>query len=167
MAAKKPFVGMSEAGIAFLIKEEGGHILTPYNDGYGTWTISVGITNYPDNGKPVKRSDRPITLAQSKTMFKRKLYEYELAVHNQIKVPINQDQRDALISLCYNIGPGSPSTTRGLYNSKLRQLVNKGVVDFEEISAAFMRHVYSNGRVAPVLVKRRQREIDLFFKNLG
>lgn len=168
MATKKPFIGISESGIALLTKWEGGHHLKPYNDGYGTWTISVGITAYPTTGKAVKRTDKSITLAESRVMFRAKLREYELAVHNMIKVDINQDQRDALISLCYNIGPGGPNPKiAGFYDSKVRALVNRGVMDFEEIQAAFLRHIYSGGKRSEGLIKRRLREVDLYFKNIG
>lgn len=168
MATKKPFVGMSDAGIAFLVKEEGGHRLKPYDDGYGTWTISVGVTAYPRTGKAVKRTDKPLTLAESKIIFREKLLQFETAVHNMIKVDINQDQRDALISLCYNIGPGGPDKSlRGFFDSKVRALVNRGVIDFEEMQAAFLRHIYSNGKRVDGLIKRRLREVDLYYKNIG
>lgn len=64
---------------------------------------------------------------------------------------LNQNQFDALVSFCYNCGPGT-----------LKKLVNGRSV--EEIAEHFTDYCKSGGRVLNGLVRRRQKEKELFCK---
>ncbi|MBL4859521.1 MAG: lysozyme, partial [Acinetobacter sp.] len=74
-----------------------GKRLTAYDDGVGVWTIGFGTTVYP-NGIKVKKGDT-CTEAQAKAYMTYDLKKFEAAVNNSVKMPLNQNQFDALVSL--------------------------------------------------------------------
>ena len=65
--------------------------------GYGTTVI---------NGVKVKKGDT-YTVEQAKSYMTQDLKKFESAVNTAAKVPLNQNQFDALVSLTYNIGIGA------------------------------------------------------------
>lgn len=142
---------MSEAGILFLINEEGLRI-KPYLDSAGIATIGIGCTYY-ENGTRVTMRDKAITKERAKSLFRTVLKTYEKAVWSNTRDDINQQQFDALTSLCYNIG------VTNFKNSTVLRLVNTKAV--QGIRKAFEMWRYSNGE--QILLERRQREADLFF----
>ena len=71
-----------------------------------------------------------------------------------VKVPLNQNQFDALVSICYNIGMGNFS------KSTLLKKINQG--DFKGASLEFEKWNKSGGIVLAGLVKRRLKEKALF-----
>lgn len=143
---------MSSAGIDFLIKEE-GCILHPYKDSVGIPTIGVGATYY-ENGKRVTMADPPITKERAKTLFMNLLQHYEKAVWSFTRDDINQNQFDALVSLCYNIGVGA------FKGSTVVKRVNADPAD-PQIHNAFL--MWKNAGGKPILLGRRKRESALYF----
>lgn len=143
---------MSENGIKFLTLEEGVK-LYPYLDSAGVATIGIGSTRYED-GRSVKMTDKPITLAEAKALFKNTLKGYEAQVNKSIPRPINQNQFDALVSLCYNIGKA------GFSGSTVAKRVNKNPCD-PTIREAIERWRFAGGE--PILLGRRKREANLYF----
>lgn len=78
----------------------------------------------------------------------------ENTVNNLVKVPLNQNQFDALVSLVYNWGSGNFLRSLGL--KKLNNKDCKGAVtEFSKINQA-------NGKVLRGLVNRRLAEANLF-----
>jgi GH24 family phage-related lysozyme (muramidase) len=71
-----------------------------------------------------------------------------------IKVPLNQQQLDALISFTFNCGAGSLSV------STLRARLNRG--DYAAVPHELNKWVFSSGKRLPGLVRRRQAEGVLF-----
>lgn len=142
----------SAAGIEFLAKEE-GCVLKPYRDSVGIPTIGIGCTYY-ENGKRVKMTDPPITKARAISLFKNLLVLYEKAVWSNTRDDINQNQFDALVSICYNIG------VNGFRGSTLLKRVNTNPSD-ETIIDAFCMWRNASGR--PILLGRRMREANLYF----
>ncbi len=67
---------------------------------------------------------------------------------------ITQNQFDALVSLCYNIGQDA---FRG---STLLRKINQR--DWKGASQQFSRWIHAGGEVSPGLVSRREQEADLF-----
>ncbi len=61
-----------------------------------------------------------ITEQEAKELFRKDLTKYENAVADNVKVAIDQNQYDALVSLAYNIGP------EAIKNSTLIEELNKG-----------------------------------------
>jgi lysozyme len=90
---------MKFSNYPFLQRWEGLELLA-YNDGGGVFTIGYGHT------KGVKPGDK-ITLEQAQAFLDEDLAEAETAVNKSVKVPLNQNQYDALVSLAYNIGAGA------------------------------------------------------------
>ena len=74
-----------------------------------------------------------------------------------VKVPINDNELDALTSLVYNIGIGA------FKKSTLLSLLNQGA-DRHLVADQFLRWNKAGGKVLPGLVKRRLAEHNLFLK---
>lgn len=144
-------MNISNKGIE-LIKQNEGCELEAYKCPVGVWTIGYGHT------KGVKEGDE-ITPDQAESLLKSDLRKYEYAVIKQ-ELPINQNQFDALVSFCYNVGPGN------FYKSTLLKKAKIDVND-PEIKDEFMK--WTKGRVKgvltelPGLVVRRNQESDLYF----
>lgn len=144
---------MDQAGLDFLIKEEGLRT-RPYLDSVGIPTIGIGMTYYPRTGKRVTMHDLEITREEALSMFRQILTPYETAVWSVTRDDINQNQFNALCSLCYNIG------VHGFKNSTVVRRVNSDPSNVR-IGEAFMMW-----KKPAVLLKRRQREVKLYFTNL-
>jgi lysozyme len=76
--------------------------------------------------------------------------EFEPAVCRVVKVPLNQRQFDALVSIFYNAGVGNMSV------STLVRLLNLG--DYSGAAAQFPRWNQSGGEVLKGLQRRREAE---------
>src|SRR4051812_42421908 len=96
---------LSEHGFA-VIKNFEGLRLTAYRDVAGIWTIGYGSTRYHD-GKLVKPGDKLASKTQANALLQNTLGQYETAVNKFVKVPLNQNQFDALVSFTYNEGTGA------------------------------------------------------------
>lgn len=94
---------MSEKGRAILTQREGLR-LAAYRDSVGVWTIGVGHTSAA--GPPKVTPGLRLTKAQVDEIFARDLVKYEDAVNSAVKVSLAQNEFDALVSFCFNIGPG-------------------------------------------------------------
>jgi lysozyme len=140
---------MDQKGLDFLVNEE-GLILHPYKDSKGIPTIGVGCTYYED-GTRVKMTDPPITKERAYSLFKNILKNYETAVWSVTRDDINQNQFNALVSICYNIG------VQGFKGSTLLKRVNDKSDEPSIISAFRM------WRKPPELLPRRIREAKLYF----
>jgi lysozyme len=144
---------IDQSGIDFLINEE-GLILHPYKDSVGIPTIGIGNTYYED-GTRVKMTDPAITKDRAINLFRIVLRNYENAVWSTTRDDINQNQFNALVSICYNIG------VAGFKGSTLLKRVNLNPTDLL-IRDAFL--MWKNAGGKPVLLARRRREADLYFK---
>jgi|SRR5690606_22169151 len=142
---------LSNEGVEFLIKEEGIR-LKAYLDSVGVPTIGVGSTYYKD-GTKVKLGD-VITEKEAYELFSEIVKRYEKAVNEAINVKINQNQFDALVSICYNIGISA------FKSSTLVKRINNKASE-EDIRSAFRMWKYAGGK--PILLNRRIRESDLYF----
>lgn len=120
----------------------------------GVWTIGFGTTVYPD-GTKVKKGDS-CTLDQAKLYFAHDLKRFEASVNNLVKVPLSQNQFDALVSLTYNIGTGA------FAGSTLLKLLNQK--QYREAAAQFTRWNKAGDKELRGLTRRREAERDLFLK---
>lgn len=121
---------MSAEGRKRLTQREGVR-LKAYKDSVGIWTIGIGHTSMA--GPPTVTPGLTITKEECDAIFARDLVKYENAVNNAVKVPLLQNEFDALVSLCYNIGPG------GLARSTVIKKLNAG--DKQGAANAFMAWV--------------------------
>jgi lysozyme len=143
----------SQTGIN-LIKGFEGKRLTAYDDGVGVWTIGYGTIKYP-NGVRVKKGDT-CTEVQAETYLKSDLVKFENAINRLVKVPLNQNQFDALASFTYNLGETNLSKS-----TLLRKLNAK---DYKGAADQFLVWNKAGGRVLTGLVRRREVERSLFLK---
>jgi lysozyme len=141
----------SAAGIK-LIKDFEGFKSKPYLCSAGVATIGFGSTRYAD-GRKVTLQDNPITVEQAEKLLSVTLVQFERIVLNRIRVPLKQNQFDALVSHTYNTG-GSDTIFR-LVNERADPAVIRNWFETRYIMAA--------GRVLPGLVRRRKAEARLFF----
>lgn len=142
---------ISPSGIDLICNFEGLR-LKAYDDGVGVWTIGFGTTKYP-NGIRVKKGDT-CTLDQAKAYMQNDLKSFEQTVNNTVKVPLNQNQFDALVSLAYNIGASAFS------QSTLVKKLNAN--DFRGAAGQFDVWVNAGGKRMQGLVNRRAKEKALF-----
>lgn len=138
-----------------LIKKFEGFRAKPYKCPAGIPTIGYGATFYPD-GKKVTMNDKAITEEEGVALLKSMLSKFEQYVDSYCIDTITQNQFDALVSFCYNLGPTN------LKNSTLLKKVNKNAND-ETIRAEFMKWTKAGGRTLKGLVTRRTAEADLYF----
>ena len=138
---------MSEKGIDFLIKEE-GEVLHAYKCQANVWTIGVGHTG------GVKKGD-VITKKESRDLLKKDLKHFELVVNRYVRVPLTQNQFDALVSFSFNVGAGA------FKRSTLLKKIN-AKRPIKEIENEFRKWRRGGGKVLPVLVRRREHEIKLY-----
>ncbi len=103
------------SGQRFLSGVEGVQY-TAYKDTGGVWTIGRGITYYED-GTKVKIGDK-ITREREEKLFLNTLNSYVNNVNKNVKKSLTQNQFNALVSFCYNIG------ITGFNNSTLLKRVN-------------------------------------------
>jgi lysozyme len=144
------------------IKAFEGLRLDAYRDSAGVWTIGYGSTRYHD-GKAVKPGDKLANETQADALFRNTLSQYENAVSSFVKVPLTQNQFDALVSFAYNEGTGA------LEESTLLRKLNEK--NYEEAAGQFL--VWNKitdpktGEkvVLDTLVKRREQERQLFLSD--
>lgn len=134
-----------------LIKQFEGLRLRAYQDSVGVWTIGWGTTLYPD-GKKVQPGDK-CTQEQAENYLRIDLNRRAAAVGG---IMVNQNQFDAILSFCYNLGLGAWN------KSTLRKKIKHNPCD-PAIETEFMKWVNAGGRRLNGLVKRRQAESDLYF----
>ncbi|MFA3104176.1 lysozyme [Acinetobacter pittii] len=143
----------SNAGLN-LIKGFEGKRLNAYDDGVGVWTIGFGTIKYP-NGARVKKGDT-CTEQQAEDYLRNDLAKFEAAINKLVKVPLTQNQFDALASFTYNLGETN------LANSTLLKKLNKG--DYQGAADQFLVWNKAGGKVMKGLVRRREAERALFLK---
>lgn len=140
------------------IKEKEGLRLRLYNDcdnppnatiGYG-YLVHLG----PINGSEPEEFKRGITEKQASGLLLMELGETEKDVMRLVKVPLNQNQFDALISFTFNLGEGA------LERSTLLKYLN--AYKYAKVPGEILKWCKAGGRVLDGLVSRRRYEADLF-----
>lgn len=140
-----------------LIKEFEGFSANAYLDVVKIPTIGWGNTFYAD-GRKVKLGDQ-ISKTDALELLEFVANKYFAdKIFPLIKVEVNQNQFDAMVSLAYNIGVGAFS------NSTLLKRVN--AKDFIGAANEFLRWNRAGGKVLLGLTRRRKREYELFKTDL-
>jgi lysozyme len=142
-----------------IIKNFEGLRLSAYRDIAGVWTIGYGSTRYHD-GKQVKPGDQLTGETQADALFQNTLGQYEEAVNSFVKVPLSQNQFDALVSFTYNEGTGAleESTLLAKLNEKNYKEAAIHFLAWDKITDP------KTGKkiIADTLVQRRKEESELF-----
>ena len=121
-----------------------------YQDTRGLWTIGVGHLIKPDEQHLIKTV---LTDEEVNNLLRHDLSWCDEAIRTSVKVPLNQNQYDALYSLCFNIG------ANGFKTSTIVRLLNQG--DYKSAAEHFMDWVRPS-----VLIPRRKKEKALFLQDI-
>lgn len=144
----------SPAGVALIHSEEACR-LSAYLDGGGVPTIGWGTTRYPFGGA-VWFGDT-CTQEEADRFFDHDLAATEDAINRVVKVPLTQNQFDALASFTYNCGEGA------LAESTLLKLLNSGASP-GIVAMQFPRWDMDGGKSSKGLLTRRVAEQQLFLQ---
>jgi len=138
-------MAIAKSTLDFITKEE-GFKNKAYKDSKGLLTIGVGHLIKTDEDYLLNTT---LTDEQVKELLKSDLKWCSEAVESSIKVPLTQNQFDALYSLCFNIGG-----TNFAKSTVVRKLNEK---DYQGAADAILMW-----NKPEVLQKRRERERALF-----
>lgn len=123
--------------------------LEAYRCPAGVLTIGYGHT------KNVKAGDK-ITVQEADELLDDDVAECEHGIESLRLPNLTQNQYDALVSFVFNLGIGN------LGMSTLRKKIALNPDD-KTIKAEFMRWVHADGKVLPGLIRRRDKEAQLYF----
>lgn len=139
---------LSNKGIRFIAAKE-GMALTKYKDSVGVWTIGIGMTRSEIPNLAKWPRNRKLTVKQAVDMFIKALAKYERAVNRFLTRPVRQYEFDALVSWCYNVGPG------WLEKSTVMRRINSGKKGKTLYNALMMY------KKPPEIIGRRRAEANL------
>ena len=135
----------SKNGIA-LIKSFEGVRLQAYQCAAGVWTIGYGHTGGVKKGQT-------ITLDEAEALLVNDLKRYEAKVNAYYdKYKWNQNEFDALVSFCYNIG-------------NVSCIIGNGRTKYQ-IGQQMLLYVHAGGKKLAGLVRRRNAEYQLFMQSV-
>ena len=148
---------ISDNGLKFIADHE-GMILHLYNDPANHATIGVGhlVHHGPINGSEPEEFKGGISKERAMEILRSDVTTAENTVNKLVKVPLNQNQFDALVSFVFNIGETQFASSTLL--SKLNQR------DYNSVPSQLNRWVHGSGKKLPGLINRRRDEGDLFSK---
>lgn len=163
LSAAQSTMTLSDQGVE-LIKQFEGFRAKMYNDPVGHCTIGYGTLIHTGNCNG-SESEKPytdgVTEEKATKLLADKASEFQKVINDNVKVSLNQNQNDALVSFVYNVGPTN------FRNSTLLKVLNKG--EYASVPSEMKR--WNKGRdeqgnliELPGLVKRRAAEAALFEK---
>ncbi len=139
---------LSALGLELIKKSEGFRGRT-YLDVAGFPTIGYGHRLLAQEAFP-----DGISAAQAEQMLTRDVCGAEQAVSRLVKVPLTQNQFDALVDFCFNLGPGC------LASSTLLKALNGG--RYDDAGAQLLRWDIAAGEENAGLKARREAEHQLW-----
>ena len=145
-----------------LFKEWEGLVPHEYLDSGGAPTIGIGhllTRSERTSGKIILRGQsldyrNGFTEQQCWDLLDQDLDGVERTINDAVKVPLNQNQFDALVSFAFNVGDNA------FRDSTLLKLLNQG--QYDQVPAQLRRWVRDNGHVVQGLINRREKEIVLW-----
>ncbi len=135
-------LSLSIAGAGALVAHE-GMVKVAYKDPVGIVTVCAGHTATAKLGQ-VK------TDAECAELLRKDVVHAEQAVKRLVKVPITQEQFDALASFVFNVGETSFAKSTLLKKINAQDCLGAG--------KEFDKWTYASGKQLPGLVKRRAAE---------
>jgi lysozyme len=124
-----------------------GHLLTYEELSTGIIKINVHFINHDLHG---------LTKEQCEELLVQDLRKFIEAVDSYVKVPLSQNQFDALVCFVYNIGVGA------FINSTLLRKLNRKL--YIEVPTELKRWNKAKGKPVQGLTNRRNKEISLWKK---
>jgi lysozyme len=153
------------AACVALVKEFESCRLQAYRDPVGIPTIGWGHTRGVAMGMVISQE-------QADKWLQEDLQAAGEIVNAWVTVELTQSQFDALVSFVYNVGPGAPLVRDGFVwlsrrwpdgkarHSTIWTKLTAG--QYNDAAEEILRWTYAGGRVLPGLVRRRQKERELF-----
>jgi len=156
---------LSDAGVE-LIKSFEGFVGKLYNDPAGHCTVGYGTLVHTGNCDG-RSSEQPytggVTKEKATELLRQEAEQFQQVINDSVKVELNQNQNDALVSFVYNVGPAN------FGKSTLLKLLNKG--DYAAVPTELKKWTKArvDGKLVdlPGLVKRRAAEAELFERAVG
>lgn len=146
---------ISNSGRQFISNWEGVRYV-PYNDGYGKMTIGIGHLIKPGE------SFDSLTSKEVSDLFTKDIAIFEKAVNDSIKVPLSQNQFDALVSFAFNVGAAWITGKHSQGQAEIIKMINRRQPKME-IYAHWVKHFNrSSGQFSQGLQNRREAEAKLF-----
>ena len=150
----------STKGRQFIEKFE-GLILSAYDDvndkivdigSKAKGTITIGYGHTTAAGAPRVYVGQTISAEEADRILSSDLYSVEIEVGHLVKVDLNQNQFDALVSFQFNTG--------ALGRSSLLTKLNNG--EYKEAANEFFKWNKAGGKVLDGLIRRRREEASVF-----
>ena len=95
-----------------------------------------------------------ITMQEAEDLLLHEMNEYEGYINDMVKVELNQNQFDALVSWTFNLGGGN------LNSSTMLKVLNDR--KYDEVPSQIKRWNKAAGQVKQGLIRRREAEALLF-----
>ena len=149
---------LSRAGLNFIAHHEAFRPRL-YNDAAGFATIGYGHLVHRSRVGTNRAAEAPyvagLTQSQALALLNQDVATHVAAVNRAVRVPLTQNQFDALVSFSFNVGAGAMARS-GLIN-----LVNHHA-SAQQIQRSFGQWIHAGGHVVQGLVNRRNDEANLF-----
>lgn len=139
-------MNISEKGLKLIQFFEGGR-KNAYQCPAGIWTIGYGHTKNVSPGSVISMHDATLLLLED-------VSSAEHSVRQNVNVPLDQSQFDALVSFVFNVGEGN------FVHSTLLTCLNAG--DYHGAATQLLRWNKAKSHVLPGLSRRRKAEKHLF-----
>ncbi len=142
-------MNISEGGLNFIKRFE-GFSSKPY--------ICVGGHKTIGYGHILKKSEKMTYISEDEAsdLLKKDVKLAGIYLLKLTKIPLNQNQFDALSSFIFNLGSAAYE------RSALRSKLNRG--EYNAVPQELMRWIYSNGKEILGLINRRKAESLLYLK---
>ena len=161
---------LNDRGFKFMEQEEGlrleayddknpNHKLQPGDHVRGTLTIGIGHTG------PDVFIGQVITREQAYELFNKDCAWAQNAVNKYVKVPLRQNQYNALVSFVFNVGENNFRTSTLVHilnGDRDKNGTFESPPDYDGVPAQLRRWIYSAGE--PILVNRREHEVALWLE---
>lgn len=135
-----------------LIAEFEGFSPTIYEDIAGYPTIGFGHLIKSEN--EMRKYSKGITKEEALEILRKDVEIAETAVNTYVKVPLTQNQFDALVSFVYNVGSGN------FFRSTILKELNRK--NYKKAADELLRWNKAGGKVSKGLSNRREKERKLF-----
>lgn len=146
----RKFIEGFEGLILQAYDDHNDHVVEPGQTPVGVLTIGYGHTDAA--GPPKVYVGQKITQAEADNILASDLTSVEIEVNHLVKVPLNQDQFDALVSFQFNTGELGKST--------LLKDLNEG--NYDSAADQFLVWNHVKGAVVAGLTRRRTAERAMF-----
>jgi GH24 family phage-related lysozyme (muramidase) len=145
---------VSDKGLELIKRYEGLELAAYADPGSKGEPYTIGYGHTSMAGPPAVHRGMRISMAEAVSILKSDLGKFETAVSGLLTRTPTQNQFDAMVSLCFNIGP------KNFASSTVLRRFNAG--DFVKAANGFMLFTKASGHEMKGLIARRSAEMELF-----